>query len=206
MKTLCGIALLLLFSGCTAPRQAVLPEQQTELILLTPLPPLSSFATAFGAKLSVIFHILPDGSTKDVTLLNSSGDTEWDRLTLDSLKQWHFTPLTGEKEKADRWIRYAIVVQVQEPVIMQLAEMVIPAQRKADSLFALLKDGADFETLARQALTGEKEGTWKPAESVNLARYPARVKQVLTTLRPDHFTDPIRIGLNYVIFKRSPGP
>ncbi len=203
MKTAYVFALLLFLSGCAAPRVATGPEPSTELILLTPLPPLTSYATAFGTKLSALFHVLPDGITKDVALLSSSGDPEWDRLALDSLKQWRFTPRV-EKDTADRWIRYAIVVQVQEPVVMQLAEMLVPTEQKADSLYALLKDGADFETLARETLTGGTEGTWRTAEPVNLARFPARVKQVLSTLRPDHFTEPIRLGLVYVIFKRLP--
>jgi TonB family protein len=197
-----ALVLLLLFAGCTAPNRAIAPEPDTELILLTPLPPLSTYATGFGVKLRVLFHVLPDGSTKEVSYLRSSGDPEWDRSAADSLIRWRFTPVTGNMEPADRWIRYAIVVQAQEPVVMQLAEMVIPSQAKADSLFALLKDGADYDSLCVRALKGGTEGSWKAAESVNIARYPGHVREALCGMRPDQVVGPIRIGLNYVIFKR----
>lgn len=193
---------LLVLAGCAAPHQTAAPDSHTELIRLTPLPPLTSHAMAFGVKLSVVFNVLPDGSTKGVSLLQSSGDPDWDSMAVDSLSQWRFTPLTGEKEQSERWIRYGVVVQVQEPIVMRLAEMIVPNRRKADSLSALLKGGADYDSLAVQALTGGAGGSWRPPESVNIARYPSRVRETLNTLRPDEITEPVRIGLDYVIFKR----
>ncbi len=195
---------LLLLTGCATSNRGIAPEPRTELILLTPLPPLTSRAMAFGVKLNVMFHVLPDGTTKEASLLNSSGDPDWDSLALDSLRLWRFTPLVREKEPPDRWVRYGVVVQVQEPIVMRLAEMVIPDRQRADSLFTLLKEGSDFESLGAKSLTGGTEGTWKPPELVNLARYPGHVREKLCTLRTDQFTEPIRIGLTYVIFKRFP--
>ena len=193
---------LLLFAGCAVPHQAVAPESQSEIIAMTPLPPVTSMATAFGVKLVAVFHVLPDGSTKDVTLLRSSGDVEWDRPAVDSMKQWRFVPLTSDKAREDRLVRLAVVVQIQEPVVMQLAEMVLPNKARADSLYALLKGGADFESLAASALAGGTEGSWKPVTTVNLVRFPSHVRETLCTLRSNEITGPIRIGLDYVIFKR----
>jgi TonB family protein len=196
---------LLLLVGCSSPRMATAPEPASELISLSPLPTLTT-PTAFGVKLIVLFHVMPDGIPKEVSLLRSSGDTEWDAPAIDSLMQWRFAPLAGDKEKVDRWVRYAVVVQVQEPIIMRLAEMVIPTESKADSLYALLKGGADFDVLGKAALTGGKEGYWKQAEAVNLARFPSHVRDALCPLRSDQVTEPIRIGLNYIIFKRYHQP
>lgn len=195
---------LLLLTGCATSNRGIAPEPRTELILLTPLPPLTSRAMAFGVKLNVMFHVLPDGTTKEASLLNSSGDPDWDSLAVDSLRLWRFTPLVKEKKPSDRWVRYGVVVQVQEPIVMRLAEMVIPTRLKADSLFTVLKEGSDFESLGAKALTGGTEGIWKPPELVNLARYPGHVREILSALRSDQITEPIRIGLNYVIFKRFP--
>ncbi len=197
-----SLTLVLLFAGCAAPHQATAPDSKTELILLTPLPPVTSYAMAFGMRLTALFDVRPDGTTKDVSLLQSSGDLQWDSLAVDSLRQWRFTPVPIGGEQTDRWLRYGVVVQVQEPVVMRLAEMVVPNRRKADSLSTLLKEGADFESLAMRTLPGGAEGVWNPPKQVNLARYPGHVRDVLTTLRPQQITEPIRIGLNYVIFKR----
>lgn len=197
-----ALILLLLLAGCAAPRPTIAPEPQSELIRLTPLPPVTSYALAFGVKLTVLFNVLPDGTTKGVSLLKSSGDPEWDSLAVDSLKQWRFTPLTHEQGPAERWIRYGVVVQVQEPIVIRLSEMVVPDRSTADSLSALLKDGADFDSLGVRTLAGGRGGSWKPPESVNIARYPGHVRETLSTLRVGECTEPIRIGLNYVIFKR----
>ncbi len=197
---------LLLLTGCTSLQQTTAPVPQRELILLTPLPPLTGYATAFGAKLSAVFHVLPDGTVKDVSLERSSGDTEWDPLAVDSLRHWRFAPLRGNEKPVDRFIRYAIVVQVQEPVVMHLAELVVPAKRKADSLHSLLMQGTDFESLARSALTEEGAGSWRPAEPTNLARYPNHVRAAVSRLHVDEVTEPIRLGLNYVIIKRYQAP
>ncbi len=195
---------LLLLTGCAASYRETTPGPRTELISLTPLPPLTSRAMTYGVKLNVMFHVLPDGTAKEASLLNSSGDPDWDSLAVDSLRLWRFTPLTTEKEPRDRWVRYGVVIQVQEPIVMRLAEMVIPDPQRADSLFKLLMEGSDFESLGAKALTGGTEGTWKPPELVNIARYPGHVRDKLCSLRTDQFTEPIRIGLNYVIFKRFP--
>jgi hypothetical protein len=195
------LIMALLFAGCTATRVTTEPDPQTELISLSSLPMLTT-ATAFGARLIVMFHVMPDGVPKEVVFVRPSGDASWDGPAIDSMMQWRFTPITGEKEKVDRWIRYAIVVQVQEPTIMRLAEIVTPSRRKADSLYVLLKKGADFESLAKTALSGAADEYWKPAEPMNLARFPGHVREALCPLRSDDVSEPIRIGLNFVIFKK----
>jgi hypothetical protein len=199
--TLFFLVAALLFAGCSSSRMTTVPESQTEIISLSPLPVLTT-ATAFGVRLVVMFHITPDGVPSEVVFVRSSGDASWDGPAIDSMMQWRFTPLTAGKEKVDRWIKYAVVVQVQEPTILRLAEMVTSSQWKADSLYALLKQGADFESLARSALRGGTDEYWKPAEAVNLARFPSHVRDALCPLRSDDVTEPIRIGLSYVIFKK----
>lgn len=196
------IIAVLLFAGCVTPYQTTAPESQSELISMTPLPPMTSMATAFGVKLAAVFHVRPDGSTQDVTLLRSSGDSEWDRPAIDSMKQWRFIPLTSDKPREDRLIRLAVVVQVQDPVIIRLAEMVFPSKARADSMYMLLRAGAGFETLAAQTLAGGPEGSWKPVSPVNLVRFPRHVRETLCRLQTNEISEPIRIGLEYVIFKK----
>ena len=202
-KTLASAMLLMLLAGgCAAPQQAIAPDPKLELISMTELPPLSSPAIGFGVKLVALFQVRPDGTTKDVTLVRPSGVPEWDRPAIDSMKQWRFTPLATGEQQVDRWLRHAVIVQVQDPVVMRLAEMVVPTQHMADSLFALLEGGADFDALGRRASKESEGGFLKQAEAVNIARYPSHVRNTLSLLRPDQVSRPIRIGLNYVIFKR----
>jgi TonB family protein len=197
-----ALVVLLIFAGCAAPELATVPPSQTELVSMTPLPPITSMSGAFGIRLVAVFRVLPDGSTAEVTLMRSSGDKDWDRPAIDSMKQWHFVPLTGNTKPEDRLIRLAVIVQVQDPVVMQLAEMVITSKEKADSLYALLKEGADFDALAASTFTTEAVGTWKPRAVVNVVRYPGHVRDALCTLRSNQVSEPIRVGLDYLIFKK----
>lgn len=196
------LILVLLFAGCAAPSLVVAPEPQSELVLMTPLPPVTSMTTVFGIKLIAVFQVLPDGTIKDVTLVRSSGDVEWDRPAIDSMKQWRFVPITDDKEPTDRLIRLGVIVQIQDPVVLKLAEIVISEKQKADSLYALLKGGGSYEFLGESMASRGAGASWKPATAVNLARYPTRVRETLCTLRSDEVTEPIRIGVDYVIFKR----
>jgi len=196
--------LFLLVAGCATPQRAVAPDPKLELISMTELPPLSSPPIGFGVKLVAVFHVLPDGTTKDVTLVRPSGVPEWDRPAIDSMKQWRFTPLASSEPQVDRWLRHAVIVQVQDPVVMRLAEMAVPTQQMADSLYALLEGGADYEALGRRVSNESEGGSLKQAEAVNIARYPSHVRNALSLLRAGQVSRPIRIGLNYVIFKRYP--
>jgi TonB family protein len=199
------LALSLLITGCSSSRLSTGSDQQTELISLTPLPTLTT-PTAFGIKIIVLFRVSPEGVPAEVSMLRSSGDPDWDRPAVDSLMQWRFAPITGDREKGDRWIRYAVVVQVQEPTLMRLAEMILPSRERAEAIYAQLQGGASFDSLGKALLTGGTEGAWKPVELINLTRFPSHVREALCPLSSNQVTEPIRVGPNYVIFKRYHQP
>jgi len=193
---------LLLFIGCATTQHAPTPSGQQELVAMTPLPPLASISFLGGLKLNAMFRLQNDGSVAEVKLLRSSGDPSWDAGAIDSMKQWRFAPLPQDTAPADHWIRFAIVVQVQEPVVMNLGEISSPDQREADSLYVLLQHGASFDSLARRGRqAGSPETDWF-FPSVNIARYPQYVREQLAGLRANTFTRPLRVGTKYMIYQR----
>ncbi len=200
----CACVTLLLFAGCVATRQTDVPPTQQELVAMTPLPPLSSISLLSGLKLNAMFRIQDDGSVAEVKLLRSSGDPHWDVLAIDSLKHWRFTPRPRNAASVDHWIRFAIVVQVQEPMIMSLGEIVLPNPQEADSVFALLQNGSPFDSLAAHTPQGTSSGTHWFIGSVNIAKYPQHIREQLSTLRGNGFTHPLRVGTTFVIYKRFP--
>lgn len=193
---------LLLFLGCAATQHADISSAQQDLVAMTPLPPLSSISLLSGLKLNALFRLQNDGSVAEIKLLRSSGDPHWDAQAIDSMKQWRFTPLPRDAAPVDHWTRFAIVVQIQEPVVMSLGELVSPGPREADSLYLLLQKGAQFDSLARRVTQGSSAGTDWFFESVNIAKYPPHVREQITGLRVNNFTHPLRVGTNYVIYKR----
>ena len=190
---------LLLFLGCAATQHADISSAQQDLVAMTQLPSISFMS---GLKLNALFRLQNDGSVAEIKMLRSSGDSHWDAQAIDSMKQWRFTPLPRDAAPVDHWIRFVIVVQIEEPVIMSLGELVSPGPREADSLYLLLQKGAQFDSLARRVTQGSSAGTDWFFESVNIAKYPPHVREQITGLRVNSFTHPVRVGTNYVIYKR----
>jgi TonB family protein len=193
---------LLLFLGCASPQYTDVLPAQLDLVTMTPLPPLTSISNLGGLKLNALFRLLNDGTVAEIKLLRSSSDPKWDAQAIDSMKLWRFTPFSGQPTPTDRWIRFAIVVQIQEPIVMTLGELVSLNLREADSLYLLLQQGAQFDSLARSRQREASSGTDWFFPSVNIARYPHDVRQQLTGLPVNGYTHPLRVGAKYLIYKR----
>ena len=203
MKSIVALLFVTLI-GCTASREVETPTDQPALLRMAPLPPLPSVSSLGGVQLSVLFHIMQDGSVQEVRTLGSSGDSQWDSLACQAMKKWRFAAPGRNHVRSDLWVRQMIVVQVQtqEPIVMTLGELACSSQREADSLYTLIRNGAGFDSLVKQALgisTSEQSGMYEP---VDIAMYPRRIREELQNLRTDEITRPIRVGNRYVIYKR----
>lgn len=196
-----GIIFSLLFVGC-ATTQPETSADQPELVSMTSLPPVSTTYSMSGLKLNILFHLQNDGSVSEVKMMKSSGDPDWDRAAVDSMKLWRFTPSNAEKHGTERWIRNTIILQVQEPTVLTLGDLKAPSQQEADSLYALLQSGSDFETLQKQSEPGLSNPRGKFLGAVDIARYPKHVRDALRKLGLNEVTNPLRIGTSYVVFKR----
>ncbi len=185
------IPLSLWVSACAIPRQLELPTTQLELIGMTPLPPIKSPSFAGGMKLNVLLHVMQDGSVETVRMLGSSSDAEWDSLALLSIKQWRYSPPRREGVVTDAWLRQLVVVQIQEPIEMAIGEIPSPNLRAADSLYVLLEKRVNLDTAFRHG-----KGT------VNVLTYPQQVREKLRRLSEGEYTAPLRVGDQYIIYKR----
>jgi TonB family protein len=186
-------ALVLMLAGCSATQQAETPSPTLELVSMTPLPPLKSIPLLGGVKMNLLLHVRQDGTVEYAKLLDPTGDEEWDSLAIQSIRQWHFAPPHREGTPSDVWVRQLVVVQIQKPIIMTLAELAVPTRQEADSLYALLEKGAPPESIFKQS-----------PKTVDIAIYPARVRDALKKLRENELTQPVRVGDTYRIYKRLP--
>ena len=182
---------LLLLSGCSATQQVAEPAERVEIISMTPLPPIMSLSQITGMKLNVLMHVLKDGTVENIRMLGSSGDAEWDSLALQSMKQWRYAPPHREGVLTDLWFRQLVVVQIQEPIVMTIGELVCSSSREADSLYSLLGRGVDLDHLFRQKMT-----------TLDIHTYPQKVRNHLKDLGKDEHAAPLRVGENYMIYKR----
>jgi len=182
---------LLLLTGCGGTHEVAEPTERVELISMTSLPPVAPGSYKTGMRLHVLIHILQDGTVESVKMLGSGIQSEWDSLALQSMKQWRYAPFRRNGVPVDIWFRQLVVVQIQEPTILTIGELVSSSRHEADSLYALLEKGNDLDSLFHRAI-----GTF------DIVKYPQNVRDVLRTLDPGEYTSPLRRGEEYVIFKR----
>jgi len=181
-----------------------MPTEQPALLRIAPLPPLTSVSSMGGVQLTVLFHILSDGSVGDARILGSSGDSQWDSLASQSMKKWRFAEPERNHVAKGVWVRQLVVVQVQtqEPVMMILGELVCSSLREADSLYALIQEGTEFDSLAGLAMGTPSGGQGGISEAVDIMMYPRRIREELLDLNTNEVTRPVKVGRKYVIYKR----
>jgi TonB family protein len=196
---------LLTFLGCATTPPAETTTPQMELFSMTSLPTLPTRFPAGGLKLNVIFRVLDNGTVAELKLLSSSGDENWDRAAADSMKHWHFTPSPEPGPPTGRWMRNVVVVQVQEPTLLTLGQLTAQSKQEADSVYALLEGGADFDAMLKQTRPGSAEPIGFYYGTIDIARFPQQVRVEVQRLGVNSYTEPIRVGAHYFIYKRYSG-
>lgn len=193
---------LVLLVGCAASKRTVVPADAARVISLTPLPPVSSLSSVGGIRIEVMFLVRPDGSVADVRMLESSNDPAWDLAAADSMRLWKFALQEIDTSEQAIWVRTNVVVQVQEPTVMTLAELTFDSRQDADSVYALLNGGIEFSALAREMYSGPSPRCKWFLGSVNIARYPRHIREVLVSLAVNEFTSPLPVDSQYAIYMR----
>ncbi len=198
---------LVLLIGCGTTQPLDTPRDQPEVISMAPLPSYPSTVPLTGLRFTVMLHVMENGTVGEASMIGTSGAVDWDSMAIQSIKLWKFQPAKQNGRPVASWLRQAVVVQIQEPIVLYLGELVLPRQESADSLYALLTNGMSFEALAMQSVAASHDhGGYLGA--VNIAIFPKPVRERLKDLRIGEVTPPIRLGSDYVIYKRfkSDGP
>jgi hypothetical protein len=178
-------------------------DETPQLIETTSLPPLPT-SIVYGNEiiLEVKLHVGADGTVRDLIWVASSRNKEWDSLAANRIMTWKYIPASKEGKNVAIWVRQSVKVVTVEAEALLLREIVCLERASADSVYAMLKAGADFEELARNYSTSKtaEQGGYKG--KVNLSVFPLVVRDRLSRLRDGEFTEPLLLGSNYVIYKR----
>jgi hypothetical protein len=195
------VFLMVLIAGCTAIQLTENSIQPPELVKSFPLPPIVSDMPGGRLKFTVMLLVLKDGTVGKVSLPESLYDPEWDSLAIHSIMKWQFNPALQDGKPVDLWLRQPLVVQFRDPIIRNLAGLISGTEREADSLYALLEHGLNFDTLLKHAVqvSGERSSS---IGAVDISVYARTLRGELLKLREGDVSRPLRIGNRFVIYKR----
>ena len=193
----------LLFVGCASSTLPTYLDQTPQLVETTALPPLpTSVVLKKEVTLEVKLHVGQDGSVRDLVWLASSRNREWDSLAAQRIMTWKYTPASKDGKNIPVWVRQSVKVVTVDIETLLLAEIVSTDSAAADSVYAMLKAGADFEEMARKYSTSSTAELGGYMGKVSLSVFPLAVRDQLSRLQEQDFTAPLRVGDSFVIYKR----
>jgi TonB family protein len=193
-----------LLCGCATVQPTYVPDTYPQLVKQEPLPPWPFRTHDQEVTLDIKIRIGSDGFVKDVTLLTPSLNAEWNALALEKIRGWQFSPAIADGRPVALWIRQTLRLRFEEASYLRLAEIVCPDQRTADSVYTLLDAGMPFDSLARVFSTSSSRTEGGFLGDVDLRTMPLFVRHEVQNIRANHFTSPILLGRNYVIYKCLP--
>jgi TonB family protein len=153
-------------------------------------------------QLEVIFEIRRDGSIAGARMLHTSGDPVWDHAAMETMKQWRFAAVPSLDDSSTLAVRTRVIVRPEERLALPLGSLVVTTLAEADALAALLKAGASFDSLAATPRWDSPEKRGHHLGITDIGTYPHHVRTELRSLRAGRVTPPLKLGAEYVIFKR----
>lgn len=194
-----------LLCGCATLQPTDVPDTMPQLVRQEPLPPWPYRAPEAEVALDIKIRIGSDGFVKDVLFLTPTVNKEWDSLALAKIRQWQFSPAMVDGRPVTLWIRQTLRMRFEEAAYVRLAEIVCPDRQMADSVYTLLDAGAPFDSLARVFSVSASRAEGGFLGDVDLRTFPLNVRHQIQRLSTDHFSSPVLLGRNYVIYKSLSG-
>ncbi|MDR3626529.1 MAG: energy transducer TonB [Ignavibacteriaceae bacterium] len=204
MKNLILMCICFTFlAGCSFWQETVENNIGPQLLVQYPLPNITFSIARPSLKLEMDMLILEDGSVGKVKMITGSGNSLWDSLAAETILKWKYSPAHVDHHNIRIWMRQIAIVEYQDPQFIQLAEILCPTIEEADSIYAALENGKNFDELAALQKTLPDFDKNGDLGNVDIRLYPERIRHTLAFLTKDSYTKPLKYGDNYVIFKRK---
>ena len=194
----------LLLCGCATFELPDTSYSLPEVIYQSPLPPWPFHTDYVSLNMTFRIHVAVDGTVNNAFIETPSGNKEWDSLALTEVRKWRYSPALMNGQPTALWLRQTITMHFDKPTLMMIAELTCPELTMADSLYALLIAGASFDSLARQFSVSDSRDRGGIIGEIDIHTLPWHVSQKVATLRKGEITKPLKLGRQYVIYKRLP--
>lgn len=200
----CALVLTFFYVGCAIFGQGSSDIVPPTLIQKTalPSPPPSVISSDFSLRIHLL--ISKEGDVLNAQLENSSGDAGWDSAAVKSILLWKYSPATLNGKPIQLRIFQVAHVVSASPVMMMISEIVLATHFEADSVYASLLAGTGFDSLARRYSISATAKMGGVIGSVDIHTFGEEIQNELQKLEVGQFTSPLRVGQNYIIYKRLP--
>jgi TonB family protein len=192
----------LLLCGCATFEPHDPSYSLPEVVYQSSLPPWPFHTQNVSLSMTFKIHVAVDGTVNDAIIETPSGSKEWDAVALTEVRKWRYSPALMNGQPAALWLRQTITMHFDKPLFMNIAELACPEETLADSLYVLLRAGASFDSLARQFSVSDSRARGGVVGEMDLHTLPMRVSREVATLHRGEITKPLRLGRQYVIYKR----
>lgn len=204
MKTLMFLFCLVCLAGCTTFQQTEIGVRQPELLEQTSLPPISGSFYKNNFRLVIRMLIDEEGKVLNAKFVSGSGNEEWDSMALQSIGNWRFSPALMNNHPVKIWVNQIALVRIQEPVFWSISEILCGTYETAWMVYDSLKAGGNFADLAEKFSVAQSKNLKGYLGKVDINLYSAPIREKLTRLKDNEFTEPIQYGDRYIIFKKHP--
>jgi len=194
----------LLLCGCATFELPDTGYSLPEVIYQSPLPPWPFHTDYVSLNMRFRIHVAVDGTVSNALIETPSGNKAWDSLALTEVHKWRYSPALMNGQPTALWLRQTITLRFDKPTLMMIAELTCPELTMADSLYALLIAGASFDSLARQFSVSDSRDRGGILGEMDIHTLPWHVSKEVAVLRKGEITKPLKLGRQYVIYKRLP--
>lgn len=202
MKTLLTFVCVLFIAGCSTVQPPETMVVQPELLEQTQLPPITGTFFNQNMRLTIRLLIDEEGNVKKAKFIDGSGNEEWDSVALLSIEKWRFTPARMNNKPVKLWVNQIALVKILEPVYLSMSEILCDSLETANFIYQALLRGENFEFLAAKYSKSPTRLLKGYIGKVDVNLYSTTLRAKILRLRDNEFSEPIKYGEKYIIFKR----
>ncbi|KAF0152184.1 MAG: hypothetical protein FD143_1281 [Ignavibacteria bacterium] len=203
MKKLIVYCCLVFIFGCTANQTSQKHSNLPILLEHSELPQIPRKLVNPDFRLVVKMLVDEKGKVARAALINGSGDSYWDSLACLSIKKWKYEPASIDNQPVNIWLIQKIKLQYEEPHYIILSHILCDSYDTALAVLSKLNKGGDFGELAQKYSCDSSELTNGFLGKKDVLLYPQSINRILKRLAVDEYTQPLKYGNRYVIFKRN---
>ena len=204
MKTIIVLFFLVCLAGCTTLQQPEVAVKQPELLEQTSLPPVTSSFYKSSFRLVIRMLIDEEGKVLRAKFVNGSGNEEWDSAALESIEKWRFSPALYNDKPVKIWVNQIALIKIQEPMFWSISEILCNTFETASLVYDSLRSGKDFAEMAEKYSIAGSKAIKGYLGKVDINLYAGPIRDQIIKLKDNEFTEPIKYGDKYIIFKKHP--